>query len=144
MERERIKIETSRDVYELMLKIIGRRKAKQVFWIIGLNEEKRIILIEEIRVENIEKIGEKSIGKRANSIIICQNKMLKEKDFDKENKVITEKMIYLIARINLEVIDYIIVSKESYISNHDYQIRERLKRLERRIKGLEKRIEKEE
>ena len=126
-EAERIKILNSDDLYGIMQKILLREhkidQNREHFWVIGLENNHRILFIELISLGSVNKtIAEPmevfsfALQKRAVKIVLCHNHPsgeLKPSDADKD---ITDRLIQVGIIVETEVVDHLIISNKSYLS----------------------------
>ena len=119
-EAERIKILNSDDLYGIMQKILLREhkidQNREHFWVIGLENNHRILFIELISLGSVNKtIAEPmevfsfALQKRAVKIVLCHNHPsgeLKPSDADKD---ITDRLIQVGIIVETEVVDHLII-----------------------------------
>ena len=129
-ETEKIKILNSDDIYGIMQKILLREQKidqnREHFWVIGLENNNRILFIELVSLGTVNQALVKpmevfslALQKRAVKIIICHNHPsgeLKPSDADKD---ITDKLIQVGIIVNTPVLDHLIISTKSYLSFAD-------------------------
>jgi DNA repair protein RadC len=129
-ETEKVKILNSDDIYGIMQKILLREQKidqnREHFWVIGLENNNRILFIELVSLGTVNQALVKpmevfslALQKRAVKIIICHNHPsgeLKPSDPDKD---ITDKLIQVGIIVNTPVLDHLIISTKSYLSFGD-------------------------
>ena len=129
-EAEKIKILNSDDIYGIMQRILLREQKidqnREHFWVIGLENNNRILFIELVSLGTVNQALVKpmevfslALQKRAVKIIICHNHPsgeLKPSDADKD---ITDKLIQVGIIVNTPVLDHLIISTKSYLSFGD-------------------------
>ena len=129
-EAEKIKILNSDDIYGIMQKVLLREQKidqnREHFWVIGLENNNRILFIELVSLGTVNQALVKpmevfslALQKRAVKIIICHNHPsgeLKPSDADKD---ITDKLIQVGIIVNTPVLDHLIISTKSYLSFGD-------------------------
>lgn len=129
-ETEKIKILNSDDIYGIMQKVLLREQKidqnREHFWVIGLENNNRILFIELVSLGTVNQALVKpmevfslALQKRAVKIIICHNHPsgeLKPSDADKD---ITDKLIQVGIIVNTPVLDHLIISTKSYLSFAD-------------------------
>ena len=129
-EAEKIKILNSDDIYGIMQKVLLREQKidqnREHFWVIGLENNNRILFIELVSLGTVNQALVKpmevfslALQKRAVKIIICHNHPsgeLKPSDADKD---ITDKLIQVGIIVNTPVLDHLIISTKSYLSFAD-------------------------
>lgn len=127
---EKIKILNSDDIYGIMQKVLLREQKidqnREHFWVIGLENNNRILFIELVSLGTVNQALVKpmevfslALQKRAVKIIICHNHPsgeLKPSDADKD---ITDKLIQVGIIVNTPVLDHLIISAKSYLSFAD-------------------------
>ena len=138
-EAERIKILNSDDLYGIMQKILLREhkidQNREHFWVIGLENNHRILFIELISLGSVNKtIAEPmevfsfALQKRAVKMVLCHNHPsgeLKPSDADKD---ITDRLIQVGIIVETEVVDHLIISNKSYLSFKDIGLLEELEK----------------
>ncbi|CAA6826957.1 MAG: DNA repair protein RadC, partial [uncultured Aureispira sp.] len=129
-DSEKIKILNSDDIYGIMQKILLREQKidqnREHFWVIGLENNHRILFIELVSLGTVNQALVKpmevfslALQKRAVKIILCHNHPsgeLKPSDADKD---ITDKLIQVGIIVNTPVLDHLIISTKSYLSFGD-------------------------
>ena len=153
-EAEKIKILNSDDLYGIMQKILLREgkidQNREHFWVIGLENNNRILFIELISLGTINntlaepmEVFSLALQKRAVKIILCHNHPSGELTPSDADKDITDKLIQVGLIVNTPVIDHLIITYKSYLSFKDTGLLEKLEKstkyvpkyeLERRIK----------
>ncbi|CAA0155047.1 JAB domain-containing protein [Tenacibaculum maritimum] len=155
-EKEKIKVLNSDDIYGIMQRILLRENKidqnREHFWVIGLENNNRILFIELISLGSVNKtIAEPmevfsfALQKRAVKIILCHNHPsgeLKPSDSDKD---ISDRLIQVGIIVDTEVIDHLIISTKSYLSFKDIGLLDELKKSTKYVPKyvLEQRIKKE-
>jgi DNA repair protein RadC len=155
-EAEKIKLLNSDDIYGIMQKILLRENKidqnREHFWVLGLENNNRILFIELISLGTVNKtlaepmeVFSLALQKRAVRIILCHNHPsgeIKPSDADKD---ITDRLIQVGMIVNTEVIDHLIISDKSYLSFGDIGLLEELKKSTKYVPTyvLEKRFKKE-
>ena len=155
-EEERIKILNSDDIYGIMQKILLRENKidqnREHFWVIGLENNNRILFIELISLGSVNKaIAEPmevfsfALQKRAVKIILCHNHPSGELKPSETDKDISDRLIQVGIIVNTEVIDHLIISNKSYLSFKDIGLLDELKKSTKYVPTyvLEQRIRKE-
>ncbi|MCH2218686.1 MAG: DNA repair protein [Flavobacteriales bacterium] len=155
-EAERIKILNSDDLYGIMQKILLREQKidqnREHFWVIGLENNNRILFIELISLGTVNKtlvepmeVFSFALQKRAVSIILCHNHPSGELRPSDEDKDITDRLIQVGIIVDLKVIDHLIISNKSYLSFKDIGLLEELEKSTKYVPPyvLAKRMKKE-
>ena len=155
-EAERIKILNSDDLYGIMQKILLREQKidqnREHFWVIGLENNNRILFIELISLGTVNKtfaepmeVFSLALQKRAVSIILCHNHPSGELRPSDEDKDITDRLIQVGIIVDLKVIDHLIISNKSYLSFKDIGLLQELEKSTKYVPSyvLEQRIKKE-
>ena len=155
-EAERIKILNSDDLYRIMQKILLREQKidqnREHFWVIGLENNNRILFIELISLGTVNKtfaepmeVFSLALQKRAVSIILCHNHPSGELKPSNEDKDITDRLIQVGIIVDLKVIDHLIISDKSYLSFKDIGLLEELEKSTKYVPPyvLAKRMKKE-
>lgn len=151
---EKIKILNSDDIYGIMQCILLREdkidQNREHFWVIGLENNNRILFIELISLGSVNKaIAEPmevfsfALQKRAVNIILCHNHPSGELKPSEVDKDISDRLIQVGIIVDTQVIDHLIISDKSYLSFKDIGLLDELKKstkyvpkyvLEQRIK----------
>ncbi|GAA3594687.1 JAB domain-containing protein [Flavivirga amylovorans] len=155
-EEEKIKILNSDDIYGIMQKILLRENKidqnREHFWVIGLENNNRILFIELISLGTVNKtfaepmeVFSFALQKRAVKIILCHNHPSGELKPSEADKDVSDKLIQVGIIVNTEVIDHLIISTKSYLSFSDTGLLGELKKSTKYVPKyvLEKRIKKE-
>ena len=155
-EAERIKILNSDDLYGIMQKILLREQKidqnREHFWVIGLENNNRLLFIELISLGTVNKtfaepmeVFSLALQKRAVSIILCHNHPSGELKPSDEDKDITDRLIQVGIIVDLKVIDHLIISNKSYLSFKDIGLLQELEKSTKYVPSyvLEQRIKKE-
>ncbi|WP_425659804.1 JAB domain-containing protein [Tenacibaculum ascidiaceicola] len=126
-EQEKIKILNSDDIYGIMQKILLRESKidqnREHFWIIGLENNNRILFIELISLGTINatlvepmEVFSLALQKRAVKIMLCHNHPSGELTPSDNDKNLTDRLIQVGLIVNTHVIDHLIISDKSYLS----------------------------
>ncbi len=155
-EEEKIKILNSDDIYGIMQKVLLRENKidqnREHFWVIGLENNNRILFIELISLGTVNKtfvepmeVFSFALQKRAVKVILCHNHPSGELKPSEADKDITDRLIQVGIIVNTQVIDHLIISTKSYISFSDTGLLAKLKKSTKYVPSyvLEKRIKKE-
>ncbi len=155
-EEEKIKILNSDDLYGIMQRILLRENKidqnREHFWVIGLENNNRILFIELLSLGTVNQslvkpmeVFSLALQKRAVHIILCHNHPSGELKPSMVDKDITDRLIQVGMIINTEVLDHLIISTKSYMSFVDTGLFDELKKSRKYILAdvLEERIKKE-
>ena len=126
-EQEKIKILNSDDIYGIMQKILLRESKidqnREHFWVIGLENNNRILFIELISLGTINatlvepmEVFSLALQKRAVKIMLCHNHPSGELTPSDNDKNLTDRLIQVGIIVNTHVIDHLIISDKSYLS----------------------------
>ncbi|MDX8553109.1 JAB domain-containing protein [Tenacibaculum sp. 1B UA] len=126
-EQEKIKILNSDDIYGIMQKILLRESKidqnREHFWVIGLENNNRILFIELISLGTINatlvepmEVFSLALQKRAVKIMLCHNHPSGELTPSDNDKNLTDRLIQVGLIVNTHVIDHLIISDKSYLS----------------------------
>jgi DNA repair protein RadC len=138
-EDERIKILNSDDIYGIMQRILLRENKidqnREHFWVIGLENNNRILFIElislgsatETVVEPME-VFSFALQKRAAKIMLCHNHPTGELTPSEADKDISDRLIQVGIIVETYVIDHLIISDKSYLSFKDIGLLDELKK----------------
>src|SRR5690606_20399471 len=138
-ESEKIKILNSDDLYGIMQRILLREnkidRNREHFWVIGLENNNRILFIELISLGTVNKtlaepmeVFSLALQKRAVKIILCHNHPSGELEPSEGDKNLTDRLIQVGIIVNTEVLDHLIISEKSYISFTDVGLMDTLKK----------------
>ena len=155
-EEEKIKILNSDDIYGIMQKILLREdkidQNREHFWVIGLENNNRILFIELISLGTVNQTLAKpmevfslALQKRAVKIILCHNHPSGELKPSEADKDISDRLIQVGIIVDTEVIDHLIISTKSYLSFVDIGLLDELKKSTKYVPTyvLEQRFKKE-
>lgn len=137
-EAEKIKVLNSDDIYGVMQKILLREQKidqnREHFWVIGLENNNRILFIELISLGSVNKtIAEPmevfsfALQKRAVKIMVCHNHPSGELKPSEADKDVTDRLIQVGIIVNTELVDHLIISERSYLSFVDIGLLDTLK-----------------
>lgn len=126
-KNERIKILNSDDIYGIMQRILLREdkidQNREHFWVIGLENNNRILFIELISLGTVNKaivepmeVFSFALQKRAVKIMLCHNHPSGELIPSSEDKDITDRLIQVGIIVNCHVIDHLIITPTTYLS----------------------------
>lgn len=155
-ESEKIKILNSDDLYGIMQRILLREnkidRNREHFWVIGLENNNRILFIELISLGTVNKtlaepmeVFSLALQKRAVKIILCHNHPSGELEPSEGDKNLTDRLIQVGIIVNTEVLDHLIISEKSYISFTDVGLMDTLRESTKFVPSyvLEQRLKKE-
>ncbi len=137
-DAEKIKILNSDDIYGIMHKILLRENKidqnREHFWVIGLENNNRLLFIELISLGTINKtlaepmeVFSLALQKRAVKIMLCHNHPSGELRPSDKDKDLTDRLIQVGKIVDTEVLDHLIISDKSYLSFLDVGLMEQLK-----------------
>lgn len=129
-EEQKIKLQSSTEVYQVMRKVLLREskidRNKEHFWIICLANNNRILMIELISLGTVNctivdpmEVFSFALQKRAVKIVLAHNHPSGELVASTADKDLTEKLVAIGKFINVPVIDHLIVTEKSYFSFAD-------------------------
>lgn len=155
-DEEKIKILNSDDIYGIMQKILLRENKidqnREHFWVIGLENNNRILFIELISLGTVNKtfaepmeVFSLALQKRAVKVILCHNHPSGELQPSDADKDITDRLIQVGIIVDTKVIDHLIISDKSYLSFADIGLFAELEKSTKYVPPyvLEKRYKKE-
>lgn len=123
-----IKIENSKDVYEL-LRYQCINQTKELFWVLNLDIKNNVIKISKIAMGgkakisiNINDVFRESIKISASSIIIVHNHPSGDTKPSQADILFTYKVIEASKILEIEVLDHLIISNSGYTSLRQEQI----------------------
>lgn len=155
-EAKKIKILNSDDIYGIMQRILLREdkidQNREHFWVIGLENNNRILFIELISLGTVNRalaepmeVFSLALQKRAVKIILCHNHPTSELSPTNGDKDITDRLIQVGIIVNTQVLDHLIISTKSYLSFKDIGLMDELLESTQYVPSyvLEKRFKKE-
>lgn len=155
-KEEKIKILNSDDIYGIMQRVLLRENKidqnREHFWVIGLENNNRILFIELISLGSVNKtIAEPmevfsfALQKRAVKIVLCHNHPSGELRPSEADKDISDRLIQVGIIVDTHVLDHLIISDKSYLSFKDIGLLDELKQSTKYVPNyvLEQRIRKE-
>lgn len=136
-KQQKVKVDSPTKLYEIMQKILLREseadRNKEHLWTISLDPANRIINIELVSLGTAGKtiveptdVFSIPLQKQAVKLIIVHNHPSGELAPSEADKDITDRLIQVGRITNVELIDHIIISEESYYSFNDNGLIEEL------------------
>ena len=136
---EKIRILNSDDLYGIMQRILLREnkidRNREHFWVVGLENNYRILFIELISKGTVNKtlvepmeVFSLALQKRAASIILCHNHPSGELTPSDPDKDITDRLIQVGKIVKTPVTDHLIISEKSFLSFLDTGLLDILKK----------------
>lgn len=136
---QKVKVLNSDDVYSIMQQILMRenkiRRNQEHFWVIGLDNQHKILFIELIGLGRVNRVSANppdvfrmGIYKLAVSMILVHNHPSGNLTPSQADKDFTDRLLKVGKLINIEVIDHLIITEESYTSFADKGIMEQLRK----------------
>jgi DNA repair protein RadC len=134
---QKIKILNSNDVYCIMQEILLREEKidqeKEHFWMIGLATNNRILYIELVSLGSVKattvepmNVFRVAVMKGAVNVIMAHNHPSGELIASAADQDLTDRLIQVGRILNIQVIDHLIISTQSYISFADEGIMQEL------------------
>lgn len=138
-KEQKIKVLNSHDIYYVMQQILLRenkiRRNQEHFWVVGLNNSNKILFIELIGLGAVNRVNadppdvfRMAIYKLAVKMVLVHNHPSGTLDVSKGDATFTDRMLKVGKLINIEVIDHLIITYESYTSLADKGIIDELKK----------------
>jgi len=126
-DQQKIKIINSEDVYAIMQKVLLREdiidQEKEHFWIIGLTTHNKILFVELVSLGSVNattvepmNVFRVAILKNAVKVILVHNHPSGNLTPSPADKDVTDRLIQVGRIINVQAIDHLIISPESYLS----------------------------
>ena len=124
---QRISINNSEDIYLIMKQILLRENKygqnKEHFWVVGLNNDNKILYIELVSLGSVtmtiikpNEVFRLAAQKLAVSVILVHNHPSGRLEPSEEDKDITDRLIQAAKIVDTEVIDHLIISTENHYS----------------------------
>ena len=138
-QEQKIKLLNSNDVYSIMQQVLLRenkiRRNQEHFWVIGLDNQNKILFIELIGLGQVNRVNadppdvfRMGIYKLAVSMILVHNHPSSNLSPSQADRDFTDRMLKVGKLINIDVIEHLIITEESYTSFADEGIIEELKK----------------
>lgn len=129
-KEQKIRILNSSDIYKVMQQVLLRenkiRRNQEHFWVVGLDNENKILFIELIGLGAVNRVNANppdifrmGIYKLAVKMILVHNHPSGNIEPSKTDKDFTDKILKVGKLINIEVVDHLIISEEKYTSFAD-------------------------
>jgi DNA repair protein RadC len=129
-EEHKIKLLNSDDVFSVMQKILLREQKidqeKEHFWMIGLEQNNRILYIELVSLGSVKattvepmNVYRVAVMKGAVKVLMVHNHPSGELKPSETDKDLTDRLIQVGRILNIKVIDHIVISLISYLSFSD-------------------------
>ena len=138
-KEQKIKVLNSHDIYYVMQQILLRenkiRRNQEHFWVVGLNNSNKLLFIELIGLGAVNRVNadppdvfRMAIYKLAVKMVLVHNHPSGTLAISKGDTTFTDRMLKVGKLINIEVIDHLIITDESYTSLADKGIMDELKK----------------
>ena len=138
-KEQKIKALNSDNVYGIMRQILLRenkiRRNQEHFWVIGLDNQNRILFIELIGLSTVNRVDANppdvfrmAIYKLAVQMILVHNHPSGNLKSSQADLDFTDKMLKVGKLINIEVIDHLVISEKAFTSFADEGILDDLKK----------------
>jgi len=126
-EAQKIKVLNSDDVFDIMQKVLLREnkieRDKEHFWIIGLTCNNKILHIELVSLGSMKativepiNVFRVAVIKNAVKVILVHNHPSGEVEPSEDDKDITDRLIQVGKIIDVEVIDHLIITPDTFFS----------------------------
>lgn len=126
-EKDKIKIGSPDDLYEIMQRILLREnridREKEHFWIIGLNMANTILYVElvsmgSVRATTVEPMNVYRVAvlKGATSVVAVHNHPSGRMTASDADKDVTDRLIQVGKILDIQLVDHLIISTERYMS----------------------------
>jgi DNA repair protein RadC len=123
--RKKSKIESSKDVFEHFVQVIGDLNHEE-FWMMNLNRGNQVISIRKISeggwhstIVDPKKIFSKALEEKASSVIVAHNHPSGNTQPSPEDKRITGKLRRCGRDLELPVLDHLVITSQDYFSFAD-------------------------
>ncbi|MGV3612247.1 MAG: JAB domain-containing protein [Fluviicola sp.] len=124
---QKIRIANSEDVYSIMQQVLLREnrigRGQEHFWIVGLDRQNKILFIELLALGNDNRVHIKApqvfrmaIYKNAPKVIFVHNHPSGNMKASAEDLNMTDRLLKAGEIIEIDVIDHLIISEETYVS----------------------------
>lgn len=136
---QKIKVLNADDLYSIMQQILMRenkiRRNQEHFWVVGLDNQNKILFIELIGLGRVNRVGANppdvfrmGIYKLAVSMVLVHNHPSGNLEPSQADKDFTDRLLKVGQLINIEVLDHLIITEESFTSFANEGIIRELKR----------------
>lgn len=136
-QKQKIQILNSADIYKVMQQILLRenklRRNQEHFWVVGLDNRNKILFIELIALGRVNRVDANppdvfrmAIYKLAVKMILVHNHPSGDVSPSPSDEDFTDKMLKVGKLINIDVIDHLVISEETYTSFADKGIIDKL------------------
>nr|VFJ51306.1 MAG: DNA repair protein RadC [Candidatus Kentron sp. DK]VFJ68164.1 MAG: DNA repair protein RadC [Candidatus Kentron sp. DK] len=169
--QEKIKVLNGEDIFAIMSKILLREakidREKERFRIVGLDADNRILFIELVSLGSVTSTSAKpmetfrvAVLKNAVSVILVHNHTSRDLTPSDADKDLTDRLIQVGRILNIPVFDHLIITTEDFLSFQyqglmdelrkslkwvpPYEIEERIRAEERRMREEAVRVAREE
>lgn len=126
-EADKIRIQDSNDIFAIMQRILLREnkidRDREHFWVLGLAANNRLLFVELISKGSVNatlvepmEVYSFALQKRAVRIIICHNHPSGNLIPSEEDKYLTDRLIQTGIIVNVELIDHLIITENSFSS----------------------------
>ena len=138
-KEQKIRVLNSKDIYPIMQQILLRenkiRRNQEHFWVVGLDTRNKILFIELIGLGAVNRVNANppdvfrmAIYKLAVKIILVHNHPAGSVELSKGDNDFTDRMLKVGKLINIEIVDHLIVTEDTYASLADMGIIDKLKK----------------
>ncbi len=132
-KNQKIKINSSRDIYNIMKQILLRENkygiTKEHFWVVGLGIDNRIMYIELVSLGGINsatvnpnEVFTLAAQRNVPKLILVHNHPGESLNPTEDDKDLTDRLIQAARLVSTEVIDHLIITPEEYYSFVDNQL----------------------
>lgn len=132
-DTQKVKILNATDVYKIMQQILLRenkiRRNQEHFWVVGLNNANKLLFVELISLGAVNRLQvsppevfRMAIYKMAVRVILVHNHPSGEVKPSETDKDFTDRMIKAGILIDIDVIDHLIITEESFLSFDEHGI----------------------
>lgn len=126
-QEQKIRILNAQDVYRVMQQILLREnkigRGQEHFWVLGLDAQNKIQFIELLGLGASNRVNadppdvfRMAIYKQAGKLILVHNHPSGSLEPSQADHDLTDRMLKVGKLINIEVLDHLIISEESFIS----------------------------
>ncbi|UGU16126.1 DNA repair protein [Sinomicrobium kalidii] len=138
-QEQKIRILNSDDVYKVMQQVLLRenkiRRNQEHFWIVGLDNKNKILFIELISLGAVNRVMvnppevfRMAIYKLAVKMILIHNHPSGETEPSQADLDLTDRMMKTGELINIEVVDHLVISEDTYYSFANAGVMSQLKK----------------
>ncbi|MBO0323186.1 JAB domain-containing protein [Muricauda sp. CAU 1633] len=138
-QEQKIKVLNARDIYTIMQQILLRenkiRRNQEHFWVVGLNNENKILFVELIGLGAHNRVNadppdvfRMAIYKLANKLILVHNHPSGNHEVTDADILFTDHMLKAGKFLRIDVLDHLVITETDYTSFEDQGVMDELRK----------------